>query len=99
MKWKIAFIGLVFFDGFLTQKLLALGATELNANPLVLWSVDNLWGRIVIAIVIIVILQFFGKERLLIPLSLGCLAVCIWNSLVLLITHAALYGATLIGMP
>ena len=49
----VLFVGLVVLDGFLTQKLLAIGATEANPNPFVLWSVDHLWVRVLIAIVII----------------------------------------------
>jgi hypothetical protein len=99
MIWRIAFISLVFLDGFLTQKLLALGATELNPNPIVLWSVENLWARILIAITIIVILQFFRKEKLLIPLTFVCLGICVWNGINLITSHAALFAISLIGAP
>lgn len=92
----ILFIGLVVLDGFLTQKLLAIGATELNPNPFVLWSADHLWARLAVAVVIVLALRFCNKWKVLIPLSFACLSICIYNAIMLAVAHAAIIGQTLL---
>jgi len=91
------FVGLVVMDGFLTQKLLAIGAAELNPNPLVLWSAHHLWARLIVAIVIILLLRFFGKWKLLIPACFVCLAICIYNAIMLAVGNAAILSSAIFG--
>jgi len=99
MILNLSFIALVYLDGFLTQKLLALGATELNPFPGILWTVEHLWARVLIAIAIVILIRFFQDDKLLFPLTFVCLGICIYNGLNLATTHAALYAVTLIGPP
>lgn len=81
----LLFIGLVVLDGFLTRALLQIGATEANFNPMVLWSLDHLWARVLIAIAIVLLLRYFGKWKLLHPLCFVCLGICVYNGVMLLI--------------
>ena len=97
MIWSIAFIILVTIDGFLTQKLLALGGTELN--PLAIWSIENLWARILFAIAVVAVIRYFKDEKLIVILTFAFLGICIWNGMNLAVAHAALYAAGLIGVP
>lgn len=97
MIWCIAFIILVTTDGILTQKLLALGGTELN--PLALWSIENLWARILFAIAVVAVIRYFRDEKLIVILTFVFLGICIWNTIILISAHAALYAQALIGMP
>jgi hypothetical protein len=91
----ILFVGLVVLDGFLTQKLLALGAAELNPNAFVLWSAGHLWARLIVAIVIVLSLRFFNRWKLLTPLTFACLAICIYNTIMLAVGHAVIIGQAL----
>jgi hypothetical protein len=91
------FVGLVVLDGFLTQKLLAIGGTELNPNPFVFWSADHLWARLIVAIVIILLLRFFDKWKLLIPACFLCLAICIYNAITLAVGNAAILSLAIFG--
>jgi len=93
----LLFLGLVFLDGFLTQKLLVIGAAEANPNPAVLWSVEHLWARVLVAVVIILLLRFFGKWKLLIPLSFACTGICIYNAIMLATGHAVILALALFG--
>lgn len=97
MIWSVAFIILVTIDGVLTQKLLALGGTELN--PLAIWSIENLWARILFAIAVVAVIRYFKDEKLVVILTFAFLGICIWNGISLAVTHAALYAAGLIGAP
>jgi hypothetical protein len=91
------FVGLVVLDGWLTQRLLALGAAEANPNPVVLWTVDHLWTRVLIAIAIILLLRFFDRWKLLIPLCLVCLCICIYNAIMLAVGNAAILAMAIFG--
>lgn len=95
--WDLLFIGLVFLDGWLTQRLLAIGATEANPNPFVLWSVQHLWVRILVAITIVLLLRYFDKSKLLKPLSFVCLGICIYNGLMLILGKTAIWAMLLFG--
>jgi hypothetical protein len=86
----VLFVGLVVLDGFLTQKLLALGAGELNPNPFVAWSAGHLWVRLIVAVVIVLLLRFFNKWKLLTPLYFAWLGICVYNAMMLLIVHTAI---------
>ena len=97
MAWSIGFISLVTIDGILTQKLLALGGIELN--PVALWSIENLWARILFAVAVVAVIRYFQNERLVEILTFAFLGICIWNGINLLTTHAALYAVSLIGPP
>jgi hypothetical protein len=88
----VLFVGLVVLDGFITQKLLAVGGTELSPNPFALWSAGHLWARIIVAIVIVLSLRFFDKWKLLIPLCLLSLGICIYNAIMLAVGNAAILG-------
>lgn len=81
----ILFVSLVFADGFLTRSLLAMGAVEANPNPFVLWSVEHLWVRILVAVVIVALLRFLGKGHLVGWLCFACLCICIWNTLIMVV--------------
>jgi len=95
--WDLLFIGLVFLDGYLTQRLLEIGATEANPNPFVLWSVEHLWARILVAIVIVFLLRYFDKRKLLEPLSFVCLGICIYNGVMLTCGKTAIWAMSLFG--
>ena len=92
----VLFVGLVVLDGFLTQKLLAIGAAEANPNPVVLWTVEHLWARLVIAIAIILALRFFGKWKILIPLCYMFGAICIYNAIMLAVGNAAILSQIIV---
>ena len=91
------FIGLVVLDGFLTQKLLFLGAVEANPNPFVLWSVDHLWVRFVAAVVIVLLLRRFGKWKVLEVLCFICGGICIYNAIMLTVGTAAVITQAVFG--
>src|SRR4030042_2877458 len=93
----VLFVGLVVLDGFLTQKLLAIGATEANPNPFVLWSVDHLWVRVLIAIVIILALRFFNKWRVIQALCFIWLGICIYNAIMLAVGNAEISRLAIFG--
>ena len=93
----ILFLGLVLLDGFLTQKLLAIGAAEANPNPVVLWTVEHLWVRVVIAIAVILLLRFLDKWKLLIPLCFVCVAICTYNAIMLAVGNAAILAVAMFG--
>jgi hypothetical protein len=86
------FLGLVLLDGWLTQRLFALGAVEANPNPFVLWTVQHLWVRALIAIAAILLLRFFDKWKLLVPLCLVWLCICIYNAIMLAVGNAVVLG-------
>jgi hypothetical protein len=96
MAWSIAFISLVTIDSILTQKLLALGSTELN--PLALWGIENLWARILFAVAVVAVIRYFQNEKLITVLTFAFLGICIWNGINLLTTQAAIFAAALVGM-
>jgi len=76
MHMGIAFIFLNVVDAYLTKEALGMGAVELN-------PVGMFWGDMVvkglIAGVVVVGLCFCKEEKLLLPLSLGMVAICCWN--------------------
>ncbi len=76
MHMGIAFIFLNVVDAYLTKEALGMGAVELN-------PVGMFWGNMVakglIAVVVVVGLCFCKEEKLLLPLSVGMLAICFWN--------------------
>jgi len=76
MHMGIAFILLNIIDAYLTKEALGMGAVELN-------PIGMFWGDMVvkglIAVVIVAGLCFCKQEKLLLPLSLGMVAICCWN--------------------
>ena len=92
----VLFVGMVVLDGFLTQKLVAIGAAELNPNPLVSWSAGHLWARLIVAIVIVLALRYFDKWKLLIPLSFIWLGICVYNGIMLAVGHAAILSQIIV---
>ena len=97
MLLDLVFIGLVMLDGWLTQMLLGIGAVELNNNPIVLWSVDHLWFRALLATATILLLRYFGKWKLREPLCFVWCCICVHNAVTLLcgkfiIANIAIFG-------
>jgi hypothetical protein len=90
------FVGLVALDGFLTQKLLAIGAAESNPNPFVLWSADHLWVRLIVAVVIVLSLRYFNRWKLLIPLSFIWPGICIYNAIMLAVGNAVILSQIIV---
>lgn len=76
MLMAIAFAVLNVLDAYLTKEALAMGAMELN-------PVAMLWGNMVVkglaAVAIAAGLYLCKKEKLLLPLSVGMIAICFWN--------------------
>ena len=76
MHMGIAFILLNVVDAYFTEEALGMGAVELN-------PVGMFWGNMVVkglvAVAIVVGLCLCKKGRLLLPLSLGMVAICFWN--------------------
>jgi len=79
----VIFISLVVLDGWLTRVALELGHFEGNPNPLVLWGVHNLWTRLLIAVIIVLLLRRFGKAWLIRVLCYVLLGVCLWSTVVI----------------
>ena len=73
----LVFIGLVMADTYLTNRVLALGATELN--PLASLVGLNIAVRLLIAVCIILALYWFNKEKLLWLVNLILFSVVFWN--------------------
>lgn len=76
MHMGINFILLNIIDAYLTKEALGMGAVELN-------PIGMFWGDMIvkglIAVAIVAGLCFCKAEKLLLPLSLGMLAICFWN--------------------
>ena len=76
MHMGIGFILLNIIDAYLTKEALGMGAVELN-------PIGMFWGDMIvkglIAVAIVAGLCFCKEEKLLLPLSLGMLAICFWN--------------------
>lgn len=89
MQMGIAFIVLNVIDACLTKEALAMGAIELN-------PVGMFWSSVItkgfVALVIVVGLCLFKKERLLLPLSLAMVGICFWNfaMCLMLVAHSSL---------
>jgi len=79
----VLFVGLVVLDGYLTQIALLRGQYEGNPNPFVMWSINNLWSRAVLAIVIVLVLRRFNKTWAIKVLCYASLCLCLWNVLVI----------------
>ena len=76
MYMGINFILLNIIDAYLTKEALGMGAVELN-------PIGMFWGDMIvkglIAVAIVAGLCFCKEEKLLLPLSLGMVAICCWN--------------------
>lgn len=76
-------------DAHLTKTSLAMGAVELN-------PIGGLWSNMVIkgllAVAIVVGLYFWGKEKALLPLCLGMIAICFWNLAMCFMAKAISYA-------
>ena len=74
----LVFIGLNVADAWLTKELLDIGSYE--GNPLVTGYGSIVWFKGLLALVIIFLLLWFGKARLLWVLNICMLAVVLWNT-------------------
>jgi hypothetical protein len=74
---------LVVLDGWLSGVAISLGAFETNMNPIVAWSISNLWSRIIVATVIVLLLKKFGMSRLIRILCHIWLVICLWSTVVI----------------
>jgi hypothetical protein len=72
------FITLNILDAYLTKTALAVGAAEFN--PVVTPFGSSLLAKGLIAMAVVFVLYYFGKERALCPLNLALLAVVLWNA-------------------
>jgi len=71
------FITLNVLDAYLTKSALAVGAMELNPMMTAIGSSMIVKGALALALVFL--LYFFGKERTLWPLNLMLFGVVLWN--------------------
>ena len=71
------FLALNLADAWLTKMALALGAIEVN--PIASFLGTSIMLRIVLVIVTLAVLYWFGKERLLWGINLLFLGVVLWN--------------------
>ncbi len=74
---KILFVGLNMADAWLTKGALNLGAIELN--PVTVGWGSNVIAKGTIAIIVILALYWFYKEKLLRPLNFVLFGVVLWN--------------------
>lgn len=71
------FVTLNVLDAYLTKSALAVGAMELNPVMTTIGSSMIIKGAL--AIVLVFLLFYFGKERTLWPLNLMLFGVVLWN--------------------
>jgi len=74
---KILFVGLNIADAWLTKATLNLGAIELN--PITAGWGSNVIAKGIVAIIVILALYWFYKEKLLRPLNFVLFGVVLWN--------------------
>ena len=74
---KILFVGLNIADAWLTKATLSLGAIELN--PITAGWGSNVIAKGIVAIIVILALYWFYKEKLLRPLNFVLFGVVLWN--------------------
>ncbi len=74
---KILFVGLNIVDAWLTKAALNLGAIELN--PIMAGWGSNVIAKGIVAIIVILALYWFYKEKLLRPLNFVLFGVVLWN--------------------
>jgi len=89
------FIAFNILDAYLTKMALALGAAEVN--PLMTSLGDNMIGKGLIAIALVFILYWFGKERVLWPLNFMLFGIVLWNSAIYWIITFARLDYIMIG--
>lgn len=82
----LIFIGLSIADAHLTRVALELGARE--ANPLAGLFGENMLVKGVVAVVVVLALYLFGKERLLWYLNFAMFGVVLWNLVVCVMLNA-----------
>jgi len=75
------FVGLNIIDAYLTKMGLAMGAEELN--PLMIHLGSSVLAKGLMALGLVVILYWFGKQRALWLLNLAFLGVVLWNLAIL----------------
>jgi len=73
----VLFVGLNIFDALLTRMSLALGAEELN--PIAVSFGANILAKALIAVAIVAVIYWFGRERLLWWVNFAFLGVVLWN--------------------
>jgi len=74
---KILFVGLNIADAWLTKATLSLGAIELN--PITAGWGGNVIAKGIVAIIVILALYWFYKEKLLRPLNFVFFGIVLWN--------------------
>ena len=89
------FITLNILDAYLTKTALAMGAVELN--PVVTFFGSSMIAKGVIAVALVFILYYFGKERALWPLNLVLFGIVLWNSAMCWLVTFAPSGYVMIG--
>jgi len=72
------FIALNVMDAYLTKMALVAGAVE--ANPLITSIGSSMIAKGLIAIAVVFILYWFGKERVLWPVNFLFSGIILWNS-------------------
>ena len=73
----VLFIGLNFFDALLTRMSMAVGAEELN--PLAVSFGSNILAKTLIAIGIVAIAYWLGRDRIIWWANFGFLGIVLWN--------------------
>jgi hypothetical protein len=89
------FITLNILDAYLTKTALAVGAAELN--PLVTPFGSSIIAKGLIALALVFILYYFGKERALGLLNLALLGVVLWNLAICWMVTVAPSGYVMLG--
>ena len=74
---EVLFVGLNMADAWLTKGALKLGAIELN--PVTVGWGSNVIAKGTVAIIVILALYWFYKEKLLRPLNFVLFGVVLWN--------------------
>ena len=74
---EVLFVGLNMADAWLTKGALNLGAIELN--PVTVGWGSNVIAKGTVAIIVILALYWFYKEKLLRPLNFVLFGVVLWN--------------------
>ena len=83
------FVALNIMDAYLTKAALAVGAVEVN--PLMTSIGSSMITKGLIAIALVFILYWFGKERVLWPLNFMLFGLVLWNSAIhCIVTFAGL---------
>ncbi len=90
------FVTLNILDAYLTKTALAVGAVELN--PVVTYFGSSMIAKGVIAVGLVFILYYFGKERALWPLNFLLVGVVVWNSAICWLVTFSPSGYVMAGL-